>query len=495
MTLSTMIDPELVREMLALKHGQHLCLIYQEDPLEQVPALLPLISQGLDRNEQCIYIAGDATLQGLAESLTAYRGDVASHQERGALKLWRLHEWRQAGSPDSAGKAQGVRAIIDSALADGFSGVRLCVEINSILSPDVQAELRDWEATIDEVLSPTAPATIVCQYSRSRFAPAVIEAALSTHRVAIVGQEIHAIDGGNAPEILAQSQDCQAPDWALSQLRWARAYELERATRDRAEDALREAEISCERIQEQYSQADAHSQALERAIVAKDEFLGLVSHELRTPIATIIGNGLLLQKRSAVLGPEDREQALADIVSESQRLQHIIENLLMLTRTDHPVKPQLEPVSLAHRVEEIVEVFQRRTPTRDIKVDMASDTPIVMAESAFLTEVLENLLSNADKYSRKGAPIEVSVNKTSCNCAGVRVRDYGDGISQHELDKVFEPFYRSPQSMNKARGLGLGLAVCKRVVEAMGGSIWAVARPEGGSDFRFTLQPASSFVE
>src|SRR4029078_5066854 len=102
MSLSAAIDPGLVREMLALRPGQHLCLIYEEDPIEQMPALLPFISQGLERNEQCIYIADDPTLQGLREALTAYGIDVARQEGRGALKLLTRNEWRQPGELSSA---------------------------------------------------------------------------------------------------------------------------------------------------------------------------------------------------------------------------------------------------------------------------------------------------------------------------------------------------------------------------------------------------------
>src|SRR5581483_741939 len=140
MSVSATIDPGLVREVLALRPGQHLCLIYDEDPREQMPALLPFISQGLERNEQCVYIADDFTLNELRDALTAYAIDVETQQARGALKLWTREEWRQPGELNHVEKAAQVRRIIGDALSQ-FRGVRFCVEMTWTLGPDIDLEL------------------------------------------------------------------------------------------------------------------------------------------------------------------------------------------------------------------------------------------------------------------------------------------------------------------------------------------------------------------
>jgi two-component system sensor histidine kinase KdpD len=101
--------------------------------------------------------------------------------------------------------------------------------------------------------------------------------------------------------------------------------------------------------------------------------------------------------------------------------------------------------------------------------------------------VLENLITNADKYSPPEAPIEISVHPSGEDVA-VCVRDYGIGIDDAETEQVFTPFYRSARAKAQAKGIGLGLAVCRRVMEAQGGSIRAAARPEGGSDFVFSIK-------
>jgi two-component system sensor histidine kinase KdpD len=317
-----------------------------------------------------------------------------------------------------------------------------------------------------------------------------------THPLAIIDSDVCSNSFYEAPVILngGRSRLESGPetvDWMISQLRWTRAYEREREERVRAEAALVAAEARETQIAELLSQAEATQAELRQALSVKDEFLGLVSHELRTPIATVIGNALLLQRRGDMLEKEDRDQALDDISSEGQRLQRIIENLLVLTRSENPSVLNLEPVLVQRLLPEFVEAFQRRHAGRKLSLVCADSLPLAMAEPVLLAQTVDNLLTNADKYSPAGEPIEVIAAAAAGGGITIRVRDYGEGLSDDALERVFEAFYRAPGARSKASGMGLGLAVCRRVVEAQGGKIWAESRPGGGCDFVFTLEPAS----
>jgi K+-sensing histidine kinase KdpD len=276
----------------------------------------------------------------------------------------------------------------------------------------------------------------------------------------------------------------------ISQLRWTRAYEREREERIRAEAALSEAEGSKARIAELLRQAEATQEEMRNALAVKDEFLGLVSHELRTPIATIMGNALLLQRRGELLAKEDRDQAMADIAGEGQRLQRIIENLLVLTRTEGPSVLNMEPLLMQRLLPEFIEVFGRRHPNRKVTFECSESLPLVMGEPTLLAQTADNVLTNADKYSPSSEPIEVTAEAAEGGGVAVRVRDHGEGLSEKAMERIFDAFYRAPGARNKASGMGLGLAVCRRVMEAQGGKIWAETRPEGGCDFVFTVPPA-----
>lgn len=229
-------------------------------------------------------------------------------------------------------------------------------------------------------------------------------------------------------------------------------------------------------------------EAIRRSMAVKDQFLSLVSHELRTPIATILGNALVLLRRGEALSPDSRRQALSDVADEAGKLQRIIENLLLLTRVEAGEKVETEPLRLPQIVEQATASFQRRNSRRTIFVKAGGTPPLVLGQPAFLTLVMDNLLANADKYSPPGAPIEVWISENGEDAVQVCVRDYGLGIDEGEAEEIFTPFYRSEKAKTRAKGIGLGLAVCKRVIEAQGGRIWAERRPEGGSDFVFTLE-------
>jgi PAS domain S-box-containing protein len=229
---------------------------------------------------------------------------------------------------------------------------------------------------------------------------------------------------------------------------------------------------------------------LREASELKDQFLGLVSHELRTPIATILGNALLLTRRADKLADDDKVQAMADIVSEGSKLQRIIENLLLLTRMEAGPPQELEPIRLPLLVSDVVASFSRRSPGRQIDVEIGADVPLAVGETTLLTLTIENLLSNADKYSPAHQPIHVLVLKNAHGQPEVCVRDFGDGVDESELAEIFTPFYRSNKVSRSSKGMGLGLAICKRVVEAQGGRITAFRRDSGGSDFVVSLAAA-----
>lgn len=228
---------------------------------------------------------------------------------------------------------------------------------------------------------------------------------------------------------------------------------------------------------------------LKQAYALKDQFLSLVSHELRTPISTILGNGILLSKRGHQLSEENKQQAYDDIVSQTRKLHESIENLLLLTRLDSATL-ELEAISLSQVARGAIEAFQGAYRDRKV-ILLEREVPNALGQETLVALVMQNLLTNAAKYSPPETDIELIIDVTSDNEPQVCVRDHGIGLNQEELANLFTPFYRSQKARESASGLGLGLAVCKRIVEVQNGRIEAVSRPEGGSDFYFCLPRAT----
>lgn len=224
---------------------------------------------------------------------------------------------------------------------------------------------------------------------------------------------------------------------------------------------------------------------LEQANAAKDDFLGLVSHELKTPITTILGNADVLSRSFDRIDPEARTAALEDVRNEAERLNRIIENLLVLARLEQGQGPEFEPLNLPKLIERVGAAHRRNFPHRTIQIGSARPAEFAMGSELYIEQVLGNLLSNAEKYSPPDGRISIDV-RACGDAIEVSVRDEGAGLAEDERERIFTPFYRSPRTRGQAQGVGIGLAVCRRLMEVQGGEIHA--RPsKRGAEFVLRL--------
>ncbi len=235
-----------------------------------------------------------------------------------------------------------------------------------------------------------------------------------------------------------------------------------------------------------YSQSQETQEELRNASMAKSEFIGVMSHELRTPITTIFGGARLLRSKRSNIGEEAVDEMIVSIEEEAERLYRLVENLLTLARTDLYEHINIDILSIVRVVEQAVKQFSSRHPNRPLKVKAPESLPLVLGETGYIHLVLHNLVTNADKYSESGRPIDIEVAKQDDEVI-VKVMDRGTGVAPEEIDQIFESFYRSQRTAKLAGGKGLGLTVCKRLIEAMSGRIWAQNREGGGLAVCFAL--------
>jgi PAS domain S-box-containing protein len=235
------------------------------------------------------------------------------------------------------------------------------------------------------------------------------------------------------------------------------------------------------RVRERTSQLEVLNDQLERANAAKDEFLGLVSHELKTPITSRRAAAAMLRRR---LADADEDLLVEDLLAESSRLAGIIDNLLALARLEVSPQPEHEPQVLDRVLGTAVRAVRHQYPDRSIEV-AAEPGLVVEANPDQLAMILQNYLSNALKYSPADTVVETTVSRREGR-AVVEVMDRGIGIDHEDLTRLYEPFYRGGGA-DRAAGMGIGLTVCRRIVESLGGTVSASARPGGGSIFSFSL--------
>jgi signal transduction histidine kinase len=232
-------------------------------------------------------------------------------------------------------------------------------------------------------------------------------------------------------------------------------------------------------------QAGLTNGVLSAANQVKDDFLSMVSHELRSPIAAIYGNARILRSKGDTLSPAIVTESLYDIESESLRLSRIIEDLLVLARPEVGEPPQ-EPVCVGAVLRAVIQSHRRQFPGRRIELTEARPEIYAVGSEGFLEHTARNLIGNAEKYSPSAGVIQVSLTEAKGEVC-VLVRDEGDGVLSSEEASIFKPFYRSPKTAAKAPGIGIGLAVSKRLIEAQRGRIWVQAAADGGAEFCFTL--------
>jgi len=229
---------------------------------------------------------------------------------------------------------------------------------------------------------------------------------------------------------------------------------------------------------------------LQRAIESKDEFLGVISHELRTPITTIYGGVRMLRSRGAHLGPEKSAQVLADMELEAERLFRMVEDLLALARLELGQRVEVEPVLVERVASRILSAYGERFPGRAFELRVEGESRPAAAQPVYLEQVIRNLLNNALRYSPPDSPIEMVVRyaeQEEEEVVEVHILDRGPGVPEEDLELIFERFYRSSANASRKAGRGIGLTVCKRLVEAQSGRIWARLREGGGLDVAFTL--------
>jgi len=227
------------------------------------------------------------------------------------------------------------------------------------------------------------------------------------------------------------------------------------------------------------------------AAAARDAFLGVLSHELRTPVTTILGTAnLLTRERVEPDLARDRGMA-ADIQAEAERLNFLIEDLLVLSRAQAgALELEPEPVLLQHLIREVVAAERDRYPHLVYEIGTLEGLAPVIGDRTSIAQVLRNLIGNAGKYSPdSGGTITIDVSVGGGEVT-VRILDTGPGFDASDTDRLFDIFYRASRTAKLRAGSGIGLYVTRRLVEAMGGRVWAARRDPVGSEFGFTLPVA-----
>ena len=215
----------------------------------------------------------------------------------------------------------------------------------------------------------------------------------------------------------------------------------------------------------------------------QERFAGEASHQLRTPLTALLGHIDVALRRDRP--PAEYRQTLSSLRTQTGRLTQIVEALLFLARADADAAlPATEPFDLRAWLVEHLETWDGHPRRRDMRMESAAEADFpVVGHPTLLGQALDNLLDNACKYSPPGSPIELRLGRAGDRVC-LEVRDHGPGVTATDLPHVFDPFFRSPDVRQRGLpGLGLGLAVTRRIVAALGGRIDVESEPGQGCRF------------
>jgi len=218
----------------------------------------------------------------------------------------------------------------------------------------------------------------------------------------------------------------------------------------------------------------------------RNSLLSAISHDLRTPLSTIIGSASALVEDEGHLQTQHRLELGRAIYDEAERMANLVNNILDMARLDAGV---VELNKQWHPVEEIIGTvltrLQKHLAGRKVSVSLPPGIPLVFVDAVMIEQVLINLLENAVRYTAAGSELEVFAQYVG-NTMEISVADHGPGIPKGLEDKLFEKFYQARHESAQS-GVGLGLAICRAIVEVHGGRIRANNKPGGGAIFTFAL--------
>lgn len=218
----------------------------------------------------------------------------------------------------------------------------------------------------------------------------------------------------------------------------------------------------------------------------KNDFINGYAHELRTPITSINGFAEMILNNAGTMSKEEMRTYLEIIASESRRLADLAGNSLLMSKLDtQKIIPDKKAYSLDEQLRRCCILLSSQWQGKEIDMTMDLDEAIFVGDPDLMQHLWINLLTNAIKYTPKGGSITVTLKKEG-KTLNISVSDTGKGIAKEDLDRVFDKYYQTDKSHSK-RGLGLGLSICKRIVQLCGGDISVQSTLGEGSTFTVKL--------
>lgn len=468
----------LARQLENLKHGDHVCPIHDRPP-ELLAVAVPFIQEGLARGERCIYAADEAMGAEAVKSLGAR--EVADAQETGALQFIEKHAtYIPAGRFDPDAMIGFLDRAESEALAQGFSGLRYAGDMTWALAADIEAErLVAYEARLNHFLKGRR-AIILCHYCRSHFDPALLHDILRTHPTIILNANVWSNPYYEPPEFLLHPAKEDALDFKRRRVEWW----MERLQNVMAADE--------KRIQTEATLREMRDALLRNSrATTMGEIAASIAHEINQPLTAMVTNAETGLRWLTGASPDLNEirEVLDQISQEGHRASEIIKRIRRLLETGDT---EFTEVDVNGLVREVLKLAAQELRDHKVTASLSLDRNIalIMGDRIQLQQCLMNLIINAieamtdEPEATRSLKVSTSMEEGS---VVIGVADAGPGIRPGIAEHVFNPFFTT-----KKGGIGLGLSICRSIIESHGGQIAMKSGESRGAIFQLRLPAAAS---
>jgi len=452
---------DVVGDMVAW--GAHFCLFYEtkEDLLD---TLISYCKSGLESEEYCLWIVAEPlTIEEARDALQGEVPDFDQHLADSRLELASARDWfLQGGTFDGKRLTDAWYEKLARVSARGYPGMRVTGDTTWLTNKDWR-HFCAYEDGLNEVIGNQRLA-VLCTYPLAGCGAPQILDVVRTHQF-VLARRYGSWDVVETAALKRAKAEIQGLNEELEQRVAERTNQLMQAS-----EALREA------------QADlAHVNRL----TAMGQLAASITHEVNQPLAAIVNNADACLNWLAANNLEEARESAALVVKDGYRAAEIIDRIRALIKKAPPRK---DPLGINEAIVEVI-TLTRSEAVKDgisVRTQLAEGLPLIQGDRVQLQQVILNLILNAVQamsgVSEKSRELLVSTEQEASGAVLVTVQDSGPGLDPESVARAFDAFYTT-----KPQGMGIGLAICRSIVEAHGGKLWAIANKDRGATFQFTL--------
>jgi signal transduction histidine kinase len=467
MSLAAHATP-LIAALERLGPHDHFCSIY-ESPQEHYAVAIPFIRIGLDHGEKCIYIADDGTVGDVRHAMESEGIDVdRAIASRGLILATKEQAYMKHGTFDPDWMFTFWREATQLAMSEGFSALRATGETEWVLRGGRGLERwMEYESRLTHTLSANN-CSALCQYNRSLFPPELILDVIRTHPMVVYrGTVCRNLYYVPPDEFLGTNQTAREVERLLTNIR----------EREHVENALREQLAERRRAEEELARISR--------VTTLGEITASIAHEINQPLGAIANNASACLRWLGANNVDEARQSAELIRADGHRAGEIINRIRSFAKK---APPQKEPLDINQTIDEVIELVRSEAQRNrvSIQTQLATKLPLIFGDRIQLQQVILNLMMNAIEAMAEisGNQRELLILSENDQSSRVRIalRDSGAGLNPESLNDIFTPFYTT-----KPEGVGMGLAICRSIVDGHGGRLWATANDDRGATFQFTL--------